>query len=526
MYKASKRPSWFIWLPLSGAALLVVGLMVGVTLDQSAAPSVEIKQVDNESANSLGIGAIEEILRYVEAKYVDEVDREAIVDGAINNLLAELDPHSNYISPTKLADHKEQLNGTSKGIGVDVMMIRDSVTVINALPKGPADLAGVLPYDRIISIADSVVSGKGKMLANVKSLLRSLPEGAVNLKVFRPGHGKLLPITLSPVEMVLPTVSEGVILNDEVAYIHIRQFATDTYQQFMRQMERLVQDSSAKHLIIDLRGNSGGYLQEAVNVLSQLFSAEGQLLVYTEGKHSPRKDYNTTGRVFFSVENVSVIIDNGTASASEIMAGSIQDWDRGQVVGQRSFGKGLVQELYPLKNGGALHITVARYFTPSGRSIQRDYEDLGAYRAGYDSLSQLTPNQYVTASGRSVYGGGGISPDIEVTAGARLDEPNFTAARQALNHFTFEGLETASTSTSVQELLVDFRAMLKDLKIPLNDDQWAYYKDEIALALNIALTQKIQGASAAEQIRVKQDPFVDAALKAVLGDQLIARQNG
>lgn len=526
MYKASKRPSWFIWLPLAGAALLVVGILVGITLDQSAAPSVEIKRLDEESTNTLGIGSIEEILRYIEAKYVDEVDREAIVDGAINNLLAELDPHSNYISPSQLAEHKAQLNGTAKGIGVDVMMIRDTVTVINALSDGPADLAGILPYDRIISIADSVVSGKDKSLSDVKSLLTSLPNGAVNLKLFRPGQGELLPITLSPLEMALPSVSEGLILNEDVAYIHIRQFATDTYQQFMQQMERLVQDSSANHLIIDLRGNSGGYLQEAVNVLSQLFSDEGRLLVYTEGQHSPRKDYNTTGRVFFSVENVSVIIDNSTASASEILAGSIQDWDRGQIVGQRSFGKGLVQELYPLKNGGALHITVARYFTPSGRSIQRDYEDLGAYRAGYDSLNQLTPKQFVTASGRSVFGGGGISPDIEVLVNSRLDEPSFSAARQVLNHFAFEGVERASSSTRVEDLRRTFRKVLNEQGISLNDDQWAYYKDEIKKVLAIALTRKTKGEAAAERLRVGQDPVVEEALKAVLGAQLIARHNG
>ena len=514
-----------MWLPLAGAGLLVIGLLVGVTLEHSAAPAVEITPMDDQS-QSARIGSIEEILRYIEAKYVDEVNRESIVDGAINNLLAELDPHSNYISPTNLAGHKDQLNGTSTGIGVDVLMIRDSVTVVNALEAGPAAKAGILPYDRIISIADSVVSGQNQTLAYVKSIFRTLPEGSVRLQVYRPGQGELLPITLLPSEVIVPSVSEGLLLSEEVAYVHIRQFATDTYQQFMRQVERLVQDSAAKHLIIDLRGNSGGYLQEAVNVLSQLFPDEGRLLVYTEGEHSPRKEYNTSGRVFFSVENVAVIIDNGTASASEILAGAIQDWDRGLIIGQRSFGKGLVQELYPLKNGGALHITVARYFTPSGRSIQRDYEDLGAYRAGFDSLSPLAPKQYVTAAGRSVYGGGGISPDVKVSSVRRIDEPNFMKAKDALEHFTFIELELAKNVETEERLLIAFRKYLRDNNILLSDAQWTYYSAEVAQELRVALTKKKQGQEAADRLRIEQDPFVDEALKAVLGKQLIDRQNG
>ncbi|MFK8057395.1 MAG: S41 family peptidase [Saprospiraceae bacterium] len=526
MFKAQKRPSWFIWLPLAGAGLLVVGLLVGVTLEQSAAPAMEITEVDDNLTNSNGIGSIEEILRYIEAKYVDDVDREAIVDGAVNNLLAELDPHSSYISPTKLAAHKEQLNGTTTGIGVDVLMIRDSVTIVSAIPESPASKAGVQPYDRIISIADSIVSGDGRSLSTVKAILKSLPKGAIQLQVYRPGEGELLPVTVSPSEMIVPTVSEGILLDKEVAYVHIRQFATDTYQQFMQQVERLVQDSAAKHLVIDLRGNSGGYLQEAVNVLSQLFPEEGQLMVFTEGEHSPRKDYNASGRVFFSVENVSVIIDNGTASASEILAGAVQDWDRGVVVGERSFGKGLVQELYPLKNGGALHITVARYFTPSGRSIQRDYEDLGAYRAGFDSLDQLSPKQYVTAAGRSVFSGSGISPDIEVAAVSHIAEPNFGKAREVLDHFVFEGVETANSGTSIEDLLSDYQASLKANGITFNSDQWSYYRNEVEAEIRIALRRKTEGQAAANRLRLGQDPFVQEALKAVLGTQLIARQNG
>ncbi len=524
MYKASKRPSWFIWLPLAGAGLLVVGLLIGVTLEQSTSPAVEITEVDEEASNSYGIGSIEEILRYIEAKYVDEVDREAIIDGAINNLLAELDPHSTYISPFKLAAHRNQLNGTATGIGVDVLMIRDSVTILNALPDSPAEESGILPSDRIISIADSVVSGRGFSLDRVKTILKSLPEGAVQVQLFRPGQGALLPVSLSLREVTIPSVGEGLILENDIAYIRIQQFATDTYQQFMRQVERLVQDSAASHLIIDLRGNSGGYLQEAVNVLSQLFPDEGRLLVYTEGEHSPRKDYNASGRVFFNVENVAVIIDGGTASASEILAGAVQDWDRGMIVGQRSFGKGLVQELYPLKNGGALHITVARYFTPSGRSIQRDYADLGAYRAGYDSLSQLAPKQFVTASGRSVFSGGGISPDVEVMGSQRINEPNFFDANRLLKQFIFEDVEDQASPSSLETLLSEFRQYLVANEQPLNDDQWDYYQDELAEELAVALKQKIDGVEAAERMRLLRDPFVEEAIKAVQGTQLIARQ--
>ena len=521
------RRSPVVWLPLLASLLLGLGIVVGLGLQTGGAPLIAVGEAAEVEGNAHGVGPVEEILRYIEAKYVDDVDRERLLNGAVANLLAELDPHSTYVPPQHLPEHREALDGESTGIGVDVTMVRDSVTVVSALPGGPAEEAGLRPYDRIVAIGDTVVSGRGLDFAEVEAVLRAVPAGPVRLSVLRPGTGRLMPVSLRRARVSVPSVSPGLLLDGDVAYVRVRQFGANTYEEFMGELERLTQDSAARHLVLDLRGNSGGYLQEAVKLLSQLFPSEGQLLVYTEGAHSPRKDYLSTGRVLFPVDGVSVVIDGGSASASEIVAGALQDWDRGVVVGRRSFGKGLVQELYPLKDGGALHITVSRYFTPSGRSIQRDYEDLGAYRLGaLDAVAgdgTSTREAFVTAGGRTVYGGGGIAPDVEVYEDRRLRRPEFASALLDVEAFAFSEVEAPGQFDP--ELAGErLRAYLAARGHELSDDDWAYYRDPLVRELELALVERTEGADAAAQLRAAEDPFVRAAVESLRQPRAIARE--
>ena len=397
-----------MWLPLAGAVVLTVGFLLGLGLQQSRGPLIRLVDDERVAPNALGVGRVEGILRYVEAKYVDEVDADSLVGAAVAALVGELDPYSTYVGPEALAGHHARLAGTVEGTGVELGMLRDSLLVLSVVPGSPAEEAGVAVADRVVAIDGKPVSGVGYTLDHLEQQFGAmLPGAVVRLQLVRPGAGALPVVALARRTLALPTVGEGSVIGGDVAYIPITQFSASTYFEFMAELERLVGQGPARHLILDLRGNGGGYLQEAVRVLGQFFPEAGTLLVYTEGAHAPRRDYTSTGRVLFPVGEVVVLVDENSASASEIVAGALQDWDRGTVVGRATYGKGLVQELFDLKGAGALHLTVSRYFLPSGRSIQRPY---GEGKAGERPI-------FATAGGREVFGEGGIDPDIVVARG-------------------------------------------------------------------------------------------------------------
>ena len=403
-----------MWLPLAAAALLTVGFLLGLGLQQSRGPLVRLVDDEAVAPNALGVGRVEGVLRYVEAKYVDEVDGDSLVDAAVRALVSGLDPYSKYVGPGEVHRHHARLSGTVEGTGVELGLLRDSMLVLEVLPNSPAQEAGLAVADRVVAIDGEAVSGVGYTLDELGARFGAMDPGAVvRLSVFRPGEGLLPEVALRRRTLALPTVGEGRLLAGDIAYIPVTQFADSTYFEFMRQLERLVEAEGARHLIVDLRGNGGGYLREAVRILGQFFPEAGTLLVYTEGAHAPRREYTSTGRVLFPVEEVVVLVDERTASASEIVAGALQDWDRGSVVGRPTYGKGLVQELFELKGAGALHLTVSRYFLPSGRSIQRPYGSR-ARREGERPV-------FASAGGRELLGGGGIDPDVSVTPDSTYD---------------------------------------------------------------------------------------------------------
>lgn len=437
-----------LWLPFLFAVVLVVGMLIGMRLEADG-PSAAL-ELGETSFNNSGQGKIEEILRYIEAKYVDEVDRERLVQEMINQMLAKLDPHSNYITVDQLQEISEQLDGNFDGIGVEFMMLDDTIVVVAPLAGGPSEAVGIQAGDKIIQIGDSTIAGVSMDTRGVINLLRGDKGTVVSIGVLRGKEQKLRRFNITRDEIPMHSVDVAYMLDGKTGYVKINRFSATTHEEFMRGVERMVEKEGMKNLVIDLRHNPGGYLQQATNILSQLFTQKEKLLVYTEGRSVSRSDYQSTGRALFNIGDIVVLIDEGSASASEILAGAIQDQDRGLIVGRRSFGKGLVQEQYKLRDGSALRLTVARYYTPSGRSIQKPYDNgLEAYEkdmalryesgelASPESIAIVDSTAFYTSGGRLVYGGGGITPDIFIPLDSILFNDEYLELRQHVPQFVF-----------------------------------------------------------------------------------------
>lgn len=443
-----------VWLPLLFAIVLVLGMLIGMEL-QPLAPTVIVESHSEIAPNALGNGKIEELIRYIEAKYVDEVDREELVTEAIDNILDQLDPHSNYITAEQLQEVNEQLEGNFDGIGVEFMILDDTIVVVAPLAGGPSEAAGILAGDKIIEIGDTTVAGVEIENKRIMEMLRGEKDSEVKIGVQRKGEDKLKYFSVKRDKIPMHSVDVAYMLDQKTGYIKINRFSATTYKEFMKGLEELVEEKGMKDLVIDLRHNPGGYLQQATNILDQLFKGKDKLLVYTEGRSVHRNDYESTGRAYFDVGNVAILIDEGSASASEILAGALQDHDRAVIIGRRSFGKGLVQEQYKLRDGSALRLTVARYYTPSGRSIQKSYDNLEAYENDVNKrlesgellvqepIAALDSQKYFTVGGRIVYGGGGILPDSNmfIPLDTMLLDEFYLGVRQYIPQFIFRFLE-------------------------------------------------------------------------------------
>ena len=408
-------------LPFILATAMAVGMFIGWQLPRY---DRDVRFESNMNANSSGVnGTMDEVLRYIEAKYVDSVDIGTLKAGAINHLLEGLDPHSVYISPDEMDAVEEDMKGKFEGIGIEFLIVEDTIQVVAPLSGGPSEAAGILAGDKLITIADTTVAGVKIDNGKIFKMLRGDKGTQVKIGVLRGKEKSLRQFTIIRDVIPVHSVDIAYMLDDITGYIKVNRFSSETYREFMEGIRPLVEKNGMKNLVLDLRGNPGGYLNEATDLLSQFFT-EGKLLVYTKGRTESRKDYKSNGRARFVIDNIAVLIDEGSASASEIVAGAIQDHDRGWIIGRRSFGKGLVQEQYPLEDGGGLRLTVARYYTPSGRCIQRDYKHTKDYddesekRLKSGELSDATKmkvedsTKYYTGLGRIVYSGGGVTPDF------------------------------------------------------------------------------------------------------------------
>lgn len=395
---------------------LSVVLGIGIGLFYASHFSGNRLSIINTGSNKLNY-----LLQIIDNNYVDTVNVNDLVEDAMPQILSELDPHSSYISASDAEETTEELRGSFSGIGVRFTVQKDTVNVMNVIKGGPSEKVGVLAGDRIIAADDSTLVGVDSR--EVMKRLRGPKGSKVKLTLRRHGHKKPLDITVVRGDVPVESVDGYFMLNDNTGYISVESFGENTYPEMLTALAQL-NVRGMKNLIIDLRGNRGGYMQTAIMMANE-FLPGGELVVYTEGRKSPREEYHTDGRGSFQRLPLIVLVDEMSASASEILAGAIQDNDRGTIIGRRSFGKGLVQQPIEFKDGSVVRLTIARYYTPSGRCIQKpyvkghgeDYENdlMARYERGEffsaDSIHQDGP-EYKTRIGRTVYGGGGIMPDI------------------------------------------------------------------------------------------------------------------
>ncbi|BAV08219.1 C-terminal processing peptidase-3. Serine peptidase. MEROPS family S41A [Filimonas lacunae] len=404
-----------VWLPLLFALVLTAGMFLGFKLrGETVTPGF----FQNAKKNSL-----QEVYDLVRSRYVDDINQDSLSNAVIEDVLAHLDPHSVYIPPVEVEGATEDLNGNFQGIGVEFQVFSDTVNVLNVIENGPSYKAGLEVGDKILAVNDTaMIAGKKIKADDVKKLLRGAGGSKVVVTVLRNGDTQKITITRGTIP--LPSLDVAYMLTPETGFIRLNKFSETTYQEFMFNLETL-QKKGMKKLVLDLRGNGGGYMSEAVAIADQ-FLSDTKLIVYTEGSKTPRQDYNAKLDGLFEKGQLVVLVDETSASASEILAGALQDWDRATIIGRRTFGKGLVQQPFQLSDGGMLRLTIARYYTPLGRNIQKPYNK-GKDKYEDDLIERLhngelvkadtsTPKgkAYKTAKGHTVYGGGGITPDIFV----------------------------------------------------------------------------------------------------------------
>lgn len=405
-----------IWLPIIIASSIALGIFVGNVYKS--------RNLSGSKGIPSGEGKLDAILNIIDRQYVDTIDVNEIVEEAIPKIFSELDPHSAYIPAKDLQMVNEDLEGSFSGIGIQFNYQTDTVVVVSVITGGPSDKIGLLPGDRIISVNDSTIAGVKASTEKVMKMLRGPKDSIVKLGVQRNTSPDLISFEVTRGDIPVNSVDASFEVDKGIGYIKINKFGRNTYQEFITALAEL-KAKGCKSFVIDLRSNGGGYMDAAINMVNE-FLPKDRLIVYTEGKSFPRRDVFSNGTGTAQEDQVVVLMDDFSASASEIFAGAIQDNDRGTIIGRRSFGKGLVQEQIPLSDGSAIRLTIARYFTPSGRSIQKEYQRgageeyeqelynrfLHGEFDSKDSIKQNDSLRYETIGGRAVYGGGGIMPDV------------------------------------------------------------------------------------------------------------------
>ncbi|MBO4821483.1 MAG: S41 family peptidase [Prevotella sp.] len=404
------------FMPLALAGCVVLGILIGTFFSYHFSGN-------RLSIISSGSNRLNDLLHLIDNQYVDSVNMDKLVEDAMPQILSELDPHSVYISAKDVQSAQDELQGSFSGVGIEFVIRKDTIHVQNVIAGGPAENAGLIAGDKIIS-----VDGKpfvGEEVTNEEAMRRLKgPRGTkVKIGVVRSHQSKPKYFTVTRDNITTRSISCTYMLDKNTGYIRIKNFGETTYQELVNSLSLLSQEGF-KNLVIDLRDNSGGYMQTAVEIADE-FLPKGRLIVYTEGRKQPRQNYYSSGHGSFQDIPLVILINEGSASASEILAGAIQDNDRGTVIGRRSFGKGLVQQQIGLRDGSMVRLTIARYYSPSGRCIQKHYETgkdkeyeedlLTRYNRGeYFSLDSIkhTGPEFHTRLGRTVYGGGGITPDL------------------------------------------------------------------------------------------------------------------
>jgi len=534
----------YFLVPFLIGAAIAAGIFIGYFLggpesDSNAGNFKRLHQSDK----------LRDAMQYIMHEYVDTLNRESLEEDALVALLEQLDPHSAYIPAVEAESMNEVLQGNFDGIGVEFNIRRDTIMVVSAISGGPSEVLGIRSGDRIIAIEGKSIAGVGVTNDDVMKKLRGERGTKVKVTILRPSEERKIDYTITRGQIPIYSVDATYMITPQVGYIKISRFAATTYSEYLKAFNQLRMNGMQK-LVLDLRGNPGGYLNAAVDLCDE-FLPGGKKIVYTEGKARKREEFVATSKGGFENGSLVVLIDEGSASASEIVSGAVQDNDRGWVVGRRSFGKGLVQEEVRFDDGSAMRLTIARYYTPTGRCIQKPYKDgLEAY---YNELNDrfehgemLNPDSaevfdtltYTTPSGRKVYGGGGIMPDVFIPA----DTSGYSryaselVSKGLLNRFAFDYVDTRRNELKsryksaedfaarfpIGAVMQDFTSFAQKEGVPFNKIQYDQSYDLLSGQMLALLGRPLFGNNGFYSLLNRDDKFVKKAVELLDKNKLVS----
>lgn len=535
-----RKPSYYLQ-PFYFALFLAVGVLIGTFLMPGGGGSF------SGQGNRLS-----EIIGLIEGYYVDTVDSELLEEMAISDMLQNLDPHSVFISSRDIQAVNEPLEGEFDGIGVEFNILDDTVYIVNVIEGGPSEKAGLLAGDRIITVNDTLFSGTDLDNERVIKTLKGQRGTTVKVGIKRYGKPGLLEVEIIRGTIPVHSIDARFMVNATTGYVKLVRFSATTADEMKDALQEL-RGKGMKDLILDLRGNPGGYLSAAIHVADEFLDGK-KLIVYTEGRTQPRKTYKAGRKGNFEEGKLVVLVDEQSASASEIVSGAIQDWDRGLIIGRRSYGKGLVQEPFELKDHSVIRLTISRYYTPTGRSIQKSYTDgydkyqMEVYDRwehgeleNQDSVKSIDSLRYTTPGGRYVYGGGGIYPDIFVGLDTAYDREAVSAIYQKALHrrFVYQYLETNRSQLkkfrSAEQYSLGFRFSETDKKnfLQLINESGIQVDDKTRYAtmayiftdMRALLARQLFDVNAYYMVSNQDDTVIRAALNSLLDyDRLLAEQ--
>lgn len=523
------------YLPLVLGVAIATGIFIGGKLDFADAP-------DRLFSTNSKKDKLNRLIDYIEYDYVDEINTDSIVDVTVNGILDNLDPHSVYIPKEDMARVAEEMKGDFVGIGVSFYTYKDTIAVIRAIENGPSAKAGIKGGDRIIMADSDSLFGTKLKDGEIIKKLKGAKNSKVKLKVYRRGEPELLEFTVKRSSIPIKSVDAAYMLTDKLGYIKINRFAESTYREFKASIEKL-KTLGATEMALDLRNNPGGFLGIAEQIVDE-FLEEDKLILFTKNKRGSIEKSYATNKGDFENSKVYVFIDENSASASEIVAGALQDNDKGTIVGRRSYGKGLVQREMDLGDGSAVRLTVSRYYTPTGRSIQRPYKNghkdyYDEYFERLDTGELLDPEKikvddslkFITPAGKTVYGGGGIIPDVFVPIDTSMQNEtlSFLLRRGYFGNFIFEELEKdrhAYDNIPRQEFIDTF-VVSDDLVFAFQDYlnlradskvTFVAYHNEVKQYIKATLADQLFGAGAFEEVYNQRDIMIDEVIKLSEGE--------
>jgi carboxyl-terminal processing protease len=507
-------------------------------------PSSNLSAQEKVQQNQLKFGRL---LRLVDSYYVDSADVDELTEKAIVHLLSELDPHSVYMSKDEVDKMNEPLVGNFEGIGISFNIFKDTLLVTSTIAGGPSEKVGLFAGDRIVEVDNKNIAGIGLKNSDVFDMLRGAKGTSVNLKVLRKNSPALLDFTIVRDKIPINSLEASYMINENTGFIRLSRFSATTTEEFVTAMKEL-KKKNLQNLILDLRGNGGGYLKSAVE-MSEQFLKNNDLVVYTNGLNEPTREYRASSSGEFKKGNLVILIDESSASASEIVAGAVQDWDRGIIIGRRSFGKGLVQKPYYLTDGSMVRLTTAHYYTPSGRCIQKPYDE-GATEYKQDYQKRLSSGEMFSAdsivfsdslryktlvNGRDVYGGGGVMPDIFIPVDTSVHYSYINRLRRnnIVNNFALEYVD--KSREQIKSKYPDFKnfdakfevseEMISEIVengvkegIEKNNESLAFVKNDLKREVKALLARDLYSRDDFYKVYYKDDKAIIEALK-VIGSQ-------